>query len=209
LRTERYVVTIRGRCISRHRQLRSGEASGMLGAVEGRDVAMNSHDPHSSRAGGLSRPAPVALLSMLLAVAALAGCGDSQSLTPAAPGVLAAAAPAYPAESFVGRWGLGSYHRDTDKARTETIARQQCGNAYVVKAGPNGGLMMYLADDPELRELKVKGAVGGKTFIGPDGPPGGEWDREVVSFDGKVLITRWIDPELAGRYGTMVMIRCT
>ena len=72
-----------------------------------------------------------------------------------------------------------------------------------------GGLMMYLADDPEMRELKVKGAAGGRTFIGPDGPPGGEWDREVVSFDGNLLVTQWIDPELAGRYATMVMVRCS
>ena len=111
-------------------------------------------------------PALRFLLATMLVAGALAGCGDSQSLMPSAPGVLVAAAPAYPAERFVGRWGLGSYHRDTDKVRTEKIARQQCGNAYVVKAGPNGGLMMYLADDPEMRELKVKGAAGGRTFIG-------------------------------------------
>lgn len=169
---------------------------------------MRVHDQHRSGAGGTACPALRILLPAVLA-AGLAGCGDSQSLMPSAPGVLVAAAPAYPAERFVGRWGLGSYHRDTDKVRTEKIARQQCGNAYVVKAGPNGGLMMYLADDPEMRELKVKGAAGGRTFIGPDGPPGGEWDREVVSFDGNLLVTQWIDPELAGRYGTMVMVRCS
>ena len=134
------------------------------------------------------RSLPPSSLRPVLAVALLDGrsCGVRRFAVPdpAAPGVLVAAAPAYPAESFVGRWGLASYHRDTDKVRTEKVAQQACGNAYVIKAGPNGGLMMYLADDPEMRELKVKGAAGGRTFIGPDGPPGGEWDREVVSFDG-------------------------
>jgi len=33
-------------------------------------------------------------------------------------------------------------------------------------------------------------------------------DREFVSFDGKVMILRWIDPEVAGRYGTAVYVRC-
>ena len=33
-------------------------------------------------------------------------------------------------------------------------------------------------------------------------------DREVVSFDGRVLILRWVDPEVQGRYGTMVYVRC-
>jgi hypothetical protein len=31
---------------------------------------------------------------------------------------------------------------------------------------------------------------------------------EVVSFDGKVLILKWINPEVAGRYGIMVLARC-
>jgi hypothetical protein len=34
-------------------------------------------------------------------------------------------------------------------------------------------------------------------------------DREVVQFDGKVLILRWLDPEVQGRYGTMVYVRCS
>ena len=144
----------------------------------------------------------------LLSFAVLPGCAGTEGPTAAAP-ALASAEPAYSAESFVGRWGLGSYHRDADRTRTEKIAAQQCRDPYVIKASPSGGLMMYLADDPELRELTVKGAEGGRTFIGPDGPPGGEWDREIVSFDRKVLTTKWVDQELAGRYGTMVMVRCS
>jgi hypothetical protein len=69
--------------------------------------------------------------------------------------------------------------------------------------------MMHLADQPTPSELRLKGAPGGKNFIGPDGdPPGSSQDREVVSFDGRVLVLRWIDPEVQGRYGTMVYVRC-
>ena len=33
-------------------------------------------------------------------------------------------------------------------------------------------------------------------------------DREVVSFDGRVMVLRYVDPEVAGRYGTGVYVRC-
>ena len=36
----------------------------------------------------------------------------------------------------------------------------------------------------------------------------GEQDREIVSFDGRVLITRFIDKDAATRYGNMVYVRC-
>jgi len=39
-------------------------------------------------------------------------------------------------------------------------------------------------------------------------PSGGEQDREIVSFDGRVLITRFIDKDAATRYGNMVYVRC-
>ncbi|MGA7533781.1 MAG: hypothetical protein WBW27_18065, partial [Pseudolabrys sp.] len=58
-------------------------------------------------------------------------------------------------------------------------------------------------------ELRLRGGPGGKTFIGPaDGEPGGAQDREVVSFNGRILILRWMDSEVQGRYGTMVYVRC-
>ncbi len=57
--------------------------------------------------------------------------------------------------------------------------------------------------------MRLKGAPGGKTFIGPEGdPPGSAQDREVVAFDGRLLILRWMDSEVQGRYGTMVYVRC-
>jgi hypothetical protein len=69
--------------------------------------------------------------------------------------------------------------------------------------------MMHLADQATPTELALKGAPGGKTFIGPaEDPPGGAQDREVVSFNGRLLILRWMDSEVQGRYGTMVYVRC-
>jgi hypothetical protein len=69
--------------------------------------------------------------------------------------------------------------------------------------------MMHLADQSASTELALKGAPGGKTYVGPQGePPGTIQDREVVSFNGKVLILRWVDPEVQGRYGNMVYARC-
>ena len=69
--------------------------------------------------------------------------------------------------------------------------------------------MMHLADQAKPEELRLKGAPGGKTYIGPEGdPPGSQQDREVLSFDGRILILRWLDPEVQGRYGTMVYVRC-
>ena len=34
-------------------------------------------------------------------------------------------------------------------------------------------------------------------------------DREVVSLDSRLLITRFVDPDAATRYGYMVYVRCT
>jgi hypothetical protein len=68
--------------------------------------------------------------------------------------------------------------------------------------------MMYLADSAQLQELRLKGGPNGGNYVGPPGPAGGMQDREIVSFDGRVMILRWIDPEVAGRYGTGVYVRC-
>jgi hypothetical protein len=68
---------------------------------------------------------------------------------------------------------------------------------------------MHLADQATPSELALKGAPGGKTYIGPkDEPPGAADDRLVISFDGRVLILKWMDPEVQNRYGTMVYVRC-
>jgi hypothetical protein len=66
---------------------------------------------------------------------------------------------------------------------------------------------MHLADDAKANELRLKGAPGGKTCAGPEGPPASSQDREVVTFDGRVLL-RWMDSEVASRYGTAVYVCC-
>jgi hypothetical protein len=142
----------------------------------------------------------------------IAGCttgtfGTSEAPPPPPPAV-ASLPPAFPPEEIVGRWGFASYHKEGDRPRTEKAAKAQCGKPYVINRGATGGVMMHLADDSKPSELRLKGGPGGKTYIGPDGEPGGSQDREVVNFDGQVLVLRWMDPEVAGRYGTGVYVRC-
>jgi len=156
---------------------------------------------------------PSALVLALLALG-LCGCStannpfSSSSGTPAAEPV-PTLPPAFPPQDIVGRWGLAAYHKDEDRARTEAAAVDQCKQPYIISLGPSGGVMMHIADQATPTELRLKGAPGNKTFIGPEGePPGSQQDREVVSFDGRVLALRWIDPEVQGRYGTMVYVRC-
>jgi len=67
--------------------------------------------------------------------------------------------------------------------------------------------MMYLADGKELTELRLKGGNDGKNYVGPDGPIG-EADREITSFDGGVMVMRWLDADAAKRYGTMIYVKC-
>jgi hypothetical protein len=139
--------------------------------------------------------------------AALAACA-TQAPQPAAPAMPQYTSP-ITAQQLVGKWGLAAYHRPEDAARTEAQARQGCRQPYVINAGPGGGFMMYLADDSSPSEMVSKQVGTGPTFIGlPNEPAGAKSDREVVRFDGQMLVLRWVDPEVAGRYGTMVYVRC-
>jgi hypothetical protein len=111
-------------------------------------------------------------------------------------------------DEIVGRWGLASYQNPADRARTEAAARGQCKQPYVITAGGSGGVMMHLADQATPQELRLKGSPSGKNYIGPPGPVPGEQDREIVSFDGRVMVTRFVDKDAAVRYGNMVYVRC-
>lgn len=150
-------------------------------------------------------------LSFATAIAALAAAcagGPQVAPEPAIP-----AGPHYTspitAQQLVGKWGLAAYHRPEDAARTEAQARQGCRQPYVISAGPNGGFMMYLADQSTPSELVSKQVAPGPTYIGlPEDPPGSQADREVLRFDGQILVLKWLDPEVQGRYGTMVYVRC-
>ena len=153
---------------------------------------------------------PTATLMALL----LAGCASSMSVGPGpeATAVPATSAPlpaSIPAQDLVGRWGLAAYHKEEDRPRTEAAARGQCRQPYNISRGARGGVVMHLADQSQPTELSLKGGPDGKNYIGlGEEPAGGQRDREIVSFDGRVLITRWVDQEIAGRYGTSVYVRC-
>jgi hypothetical protein len=151
------------------------------------------------------------------ALPTLGGCASSLgpfnspfASDPPPPAPVAAALPAsLHAEDIVGRWGLASYHREQDRVRTEAAAKGQCSpQPYVINRSPTGGVAMLGHDNPQVQDMNIKGSAEGKTYIGPGPSPAGADDREVVSFDGRVLILKWVDPEVAGRYGNMVLVRC-
>ena len=160
----------------------------------------------------------IANLSVISALAVLLGaCGSmslgnwgSSSPTPVAtePGVEPEMPATIKAQELVGKWGLASFQNPNDRARTEKQAAAQCKQPYVIGAGQSGGVVMHLADQATPQELRIKGSQSGKNYIGPPGPPGSEQDREIVSFDGRVLITRFTDKDAATRYGNMVYVRC-
>jgi len=155
----------------------------------------------------------VAKLSLASALAIFLGACGSMSLTssqppPQEPGVEPEMPATIKSQELVGKWGLASFQNPADRARTEKQAAAQCKQPYVIGAGASGGVIMHLADQATPQELRLKGSQSGKNYIGPPGPPGGELDREIVSFDGRVLITRFTDKDAATRYGNMVYVRC-
>ena len=155
-------------------------------------------------------------LGIASALAMLLGACSSMSLPslssspsePAEPGVGPEMPATLRADEIVGRWGLASFQNPNDRARTEAAARSQCKQPYVIGAGSSGGVIMHLADQATPQELRLKGSPSGKNYIGPPGPAGGEQDREIISFDGRVLVTRFIEKDAATRYGNMVYVRC-
>ena len=101
-----------------------------------------------------------------LAAAILAGCASE----PPPPPIVSA--PAVSPDALVGKWGFAAYHRDSDRARTVKEALAQCNKPYVINKGPNGGVMMNLADQRELSELVLKPGPDGKTYPRPAGRRG-------------------------------------
>jgi hypothetical protein len=156
---------------------------------------------------GTSRQIAYPSLAFALALF-LSGCGGGMMGSDAPAAAPAAAASAVGADALVGSWGLASYQKPEDRSRTEKEAKAQCNKPYVVKRGPNGGVMMHLADQKEPQELVLKAGPGGKTYLGPAGDPGGGDDRLISAVDGKSFTANWIDPDNSARYGTMVYERC-
>jgi hypothetical protein len=149
---------------------------------------------------------PISGLFAALAVAACAGQGTSPtSMSPVATEV----PPAIKPQEITGRWGLAAFHNPQDLKRTEAAARNGCRQPYNIGMGPTGGVIMHMPDKAQPEELRLKGAPGNKTYIGPPGEPaGGMQDREITSFDGRTMTVRFLDPEVSGRYGTQVYVRC-
>lgn len=154
----------------------------------------------------LRKHAIIAVSGLLLAACASQGPGPgSSTMTPmAAPDI----PPAVKPQEIAGRWGLAAFHKPDDRPRTEAAARNGCKQPYVIGLGSSGGVIMHMPDTAQPQELRVKGAPGNKTFIGPEGEAGSTQDREITSFDGRVMTIRFLDPEVAGRYGTQVYVRC-
>jgi hypothetical protein len=152
----------------------------------------------------------IGVVAAAIAAAALSACATAVTTPePVAPAVASAPpAPGIASQDLVGRWGFAAYHREADRGRTVTMARGQCGNPYDIARGPGGGVLMHTADAKERVELVTKGGSDGKRYLGPPGPAGDPEDREFVSFDGRTMTLRWINPEIAGRYGTSVYVRC-
>ncbi|WP_276200020.1 hypothetical protein [Chelatococcus sp. XZ-Ab1] len=154
----------------------------------------------------IERRAYLSTAFWIIGAALLAGCAGDDVVSPA---VTTPALPPVTAEQLVGRWGLGSYHRDTDRDRTVKEARAQCRNPYVIKAGADGGVIMNLADEKEPRELLVKTTREGRTFIGPGERPAGDLtDMEIIAVDDTSFTVQWVDPDVSSRYGTMVYVNC-
>ena len=146
------------------------------------------------------RGGALALVGFLSAF--VVGCAETPPPAPAIVG------PAIGADQLVGNWGFAAYHKDTDRARTIKEAAAQCNRPYVISKGPNGGVMMNLADQKELSELVLKAGANGQTFLGPPGDAGTADDRIVSNVDPNSFTTVWVDPDNASRYGTSVYVRC-
>jgi hypothetical protein len=157
------------------------------------------------------RARPVRNLAMAAAFAVVLGACEttgSQQATLQEPVVAPEMPATIRADQIVGRWGVASYQDPKDRTRVEAAAKSQCKLPYVITAGASGSVVMHLADEAAPQDLRLKGSPGGKNYIGPPGPAGGEKDREVVSVDNRLLVTRFVDPDAAKRYGYMVYVRC-
>jgi hypothetical protein len=138
---------------------------------------------------------------------ALAACtGSNMAGSSVTPEATAAASPTIRPQDIVGRWGYAAYYNEADRPRIEASARAQCNRPATINLGPTGGVMMPIANHSQAQEQAIK-AAGGKNYIGPPGDAGGQQDVEVVSFDGKVLVTRTVDTDETGHLNS-VYVRC-
>jgi len=181
--------------------LQPGAGAPVSGTEDGSRLLSLRLQSASSRKGAY-RGALIATAIALIA----AGCTLTSGDVPSS--AVTDAPPAFARERLVGRWGTASFHTDKDRQRTEREARAQCGQPYRIVEGPTDGVMMHVADDPKLYELRLKGDSAGRTFLGFEAPPGHPQDREILSATDNLMIMRFVDPDANRRYGTFVYVRC-
>lgn len=129
-------------------------------------------------------------------------------LLPLALVFLAVPASAQTVDDLAGRWGVASYWKTEDKAQAPGWARQSCGNPYVIEKNAAGNLTMFIADG-ERREVLLKGKklIPAEKKL-PEGP-GRQHTRTITAFEpGKSFELTWDNRKFAGRYGTMVYVKC-
>jgi hypothetical protein len=179
-------------------------------ATEMTDAEELAHQPPSMGEAPRCASSPPGLRAIpVLSIVALAlsACTFTRD-EPSVSSANMAAPAAFERERLIGRWGVASFHDDKDRNRTEAEARTQCGQPYTITKGPTDGVMMHVADDPKLYELRLKGTSAGQTYLGFEAPPGDPQDREILSSTDRVMTMRFVDPEVHRRYGTFVYVRC-
>ena len=110
-------------------------------------------------------------------------------------------------EALIGRWGVASFRQEKDRQRVAAQARAQCKLPYTIARGPTGGVMMHVADNSALYELRPKGG-GRQDLPWVKAPPGHVQDREILSISEREMVMRFVDPDANNRYGTFVYVRC-
>lgn len=157
------------------------------------------------------RHSPLSTSSAVMLAALLGGClsGADEPRTPQTQVVALVAAPStISVNTVIGRWGIASFHNEKDRKRTEGQAQAACNQPYVISKGPGDGVMMHVADDAKLYELRLKAGPGGRNFLGFEAPPGDLQDREILSATDSMLVMRFVDPDAHRRYGTFIYVRC-
>lgn len=156
------------------------------------------------------RHSPLSTSSAVMLAALLGGClsGADEPRAPQTQVASVAAPSTISVNTVIGRWGIASFHNEKDRKRTEGQAQAACNQPYVISKGPGDGVMMHVADDAKLYELRLKAGPGGRNFLGFEAPPGDLQDREILSATDSMLVMRFVDPDAHRRYGTFIYVRC-
>lgn len=156
------------------------------------------------------RHSPLSTSSAVMLAALLGGClsGADEPRAPQTQVASVAAPSTISVDTVIGRWGIASFHNEKDRKRTEGQAQAACNQPYVISKGPRDGVMMHVADDAKLYELRLKAGPGGRNFLGFEAPAGDLQDREILSVTDTMLVMRFVDPDAHRRYGTFIYVRC-